>query len=64
LAILTHYDVANEVRAAAERVYKKDIKDLLHAFDLRRELEARRRAIQKRMIKEDQAEDRGQQTLF
>ncbi|SRR5712692_9886907 len=64
LAILTHYDVAREVRAAVERIHQKDTKDLPRAFDLRKELEARRRASQKQMAKEKKAEDEGQQPLF
>jgi DNA-damage-inducible protein D len=64
LAILTHYDVAREVKEAVERIHNKDTKDLPRAFDLRKELEARRRATQRRVTKEKQAEDDGQQTLF
>ncbi len=64
LAILTHYDVAHEVKETVERIHKKDTKDLPRAFDLRKELEARRRATQKRVAKEKQGEDEGQQPLF
>lgn len=64
LAILTHYDVAREVKEAVERIHKKDTKDLPRAFDLRKELEARRRATQKRVTKEKLAKEDGQQTLF
>jgi len=64
LAILTHYDVAREVKAASERIHQKDTKDLPRAFDLRKELEARRRAAQKQVTKAKQAEEGGQQTLF
>ena len=64
LAILTHYDVAREVKEAVEPIHKKDTKDLPRAFDLRKELEARRRATQKRLAREKQKEDGGQRTLF
>jgi len=64
IAILTHYDVAREVKAASERIHQKDTKDLPRAFDLRKELEARRRAAQKQVTKAKQAEEGGQQSLF
>ena len=64
IAILTHYEVAREVRAASERIHQKDTKDLPRAFDLRKELEARRRASKKQLVKTKQAEEGGQQSLF
>ena len=64
IAILTHYEVAREVKAASERIHQKDTKDLPRAFDLRKELEARRRASKKQLIKTKQAEEGGQQSLF
>jgi DNA-damage-inducible protein D len=64
IAILTHYDVASEVKTAVERIYNMDTKDLPRAFDLRRELEARRRAAKKQIAREKQSEDGGQQKLF
>jgi hypothetical protein len=41
-----------------------DTKDLPRAFDLRKELEARRNAARRRVAKKKQAEDGGQQSLF
>lgn len=64
LAVLTHYDVAREIKATVERIHQKDTKDLPRAFDLRKELEARRRATKKRITKEVQDSDSDQQTLF
>ena len=64
IAILTHYEVAREVKAASERIYQKDTKDLPRAFDLRKELEARRCAAKKQLTKAKQIEEGGQQSLF
>ena len=51
-------------KAASERIHQKDTKDLPRAFDLRKELEARRCAAQKQISKTKQAEEGGQQSLF
>ncbi len=63
-AILVHHDVGASVRKAIEEIHEQKPEDLPRAADLRHLLEEKRRKQRRRMSKQKQIKESGQDTLF